>query len=97
MNDEPLMQYIGSKAFKKCKEIKRNGYKLPKLMKYLQKKDSLKLNEGESFWTIERDDKTTKLILITIKSKLEFDHQVVDQQQDDEFYIQKHKDSFIAF
>ena len=64
-------------------------------MKYLQKEDSL--NEGESFWTIEKGDKTTKLILITINSKLEFDHQVVDQQQDDELYIQKHKDSFIAF
>ena len=95
MNDVPLMQYIGSEAFKKCKEIKRKGYNLPKLMKYLQKKDSL--NEGESFWTIEKGDKTTKLILITINSKLEIDHQVVDQQQDDELYIQKHKDSFIAF
>ena len=95
MNNEPL---IGSEAFKKCKEIKRNGYKLPKLMKHLQKKlDSLKLNEGDLLWTIERGDKTTKLILITINSKLEFDHQVVDQQKDDDLYIQKHKDSFIPF
>ena len=89
------MQYKGSEAFQKCKENNRKGYKLQKLMKYLKKNDSL--NEGDSFWTVGREDKTAKLILITINSKLEFDQQVVDQQQDGDLYIQKHKDSFIHF